>query len=70
MINPQFETLIKRRENTFKLFKRNLVTRTECNFIRNQVSSTIRKSKQIYYQNLFTNIKNDIKKTWQLINKK
>ena len=68
-INPQIKTLIKRRENMFKLFKRNLMTRTEYNFIRNQVTSAIRKSKQIYYQNLFTNIKNDIKKTWQTINK-
>ena len=45
------------------------MTRTEFNFIRNQVATTIRKTKQIYNQNLFTNIINDIKKTWQTINK-
>ena len=68
-INTQIKSLIKRRENMFKLFKRNLITRTEFTFIRNEVTSIIRNSKKSYYQDLFNNLKNDIKQTWQAINK-
>ena len=61
-IIPQIKTLSKRTENMFKLLKRNLMTRTECNFIRNEVTSTIRQSKQIYYQNLLSTKKKMILK--------
>ena len=67
-INDELKQYMKRRENFFELFKRNLVSRQFYNYYRNLVSKKIRLARKSYYETLFMRIKNNIRKTWKVIN--
>ena len=60
---------VKRRQNYFLLCKRGLMRREAFTRYRNFVTSKIREAKKSYYEHKFFEYKNDIKKTWDLINK-
>ena len=68
-INSEVKSLIKRRENYHKLYLGRKMTKVEYNRFRNYVTNRIRITKKNYFTNLFNNLKNDIKKTWNSINK-
>ena len=67
-ITHSIKSYIQSRQNLYKLYKINRLTRTEYNRYRNFVSNEFRKAKEKYYHNLFISIKNDIRKTWSVIN--
>ena len=67
-INSQIKENIKKRQNNYLLYRRNLMSRREYNAYRNQVNDQIRSSKRDYFHRLFHNIKADVKKTWSTIN--
>ena len=60
-INSELKSLIKRRENFYKLFLQHKMTKNEYNRFRNFVTSRIQTTKKNHYANLFHNLKNDIK---------
>ena len=60
---------IKKRHHYFSLFKQNKMSKREYNYFRNLVNCQIRKSKLDYYRRIFSEIKNDLKQTWKVINK-
>ena len=67
-ISHELKTLIKKRENYRKLFLQNKMSRNEYNYFRNFVTNKVRWTKQSYYRYLLTDIKKNIKKTWNVIN--
>ena len=50
-----------------QLFKRNLITRTFINSFRNFSTNKIRKSKKLYYETAFDQVRNDTRKSWKII---
>ena len=67
-INSQIKENIKKRQNNYLLFRRNLMSKREYNAFRNQVNDQIRTSKRNYFHSLFSNIRGDVKRTWSTIN--
>ena len=67
-INDSTKKLIEAKSKYFQLYKLSLVTLTENNRFRNKVNSIIRKHKTKYYSDMLENCKNDLKKTWSIIN--
>ena len=67
-IDSNLKILMKRRQNFFNLYKQNLVSKQFYNYYRNMVTKKIRISKQRYYEELFIKLKNNIRKTWNVIN--
>ena len=59
---------IKTRQRNFQFFKRNVISRQTYNSFRNLVNSKIRMAKCNYFTKIFSDVKNDIKKTWKIIN--
>ena len=60
---------IEIRENMAKLAKRGQIEKRIYNEFRNAVTKQLRKAKATYHNNEFSKCKDDIKKTWELINK-
>ena len=67
-ITSEIKESIKKRQNNYLLYRRNLMSKREYNAYRNKVNDDIRSSKRNYFHRLFHNIKNDVKKTWSTIN--
>ena len=67
-INESLKADLKQRDYYFNLFKRKLISVNFYNSFRNGVTKKIRIAKQKYYDKLFDDIKDNIKKTWQTIN--
>ena len=66
------EILIRRieiRERMGKLARRGLIEKKIFNEFRNAVTKQLRKARSEYHKNEFSKYKNDIKRTWDLINK-
>ena len=59
---------IKRRNNMYVSLLRQDISRTEYNGFRNRLTLDIRLAKANYYKNKFDNFKNNMRKTWELIN--
>ena len=67
-INESIRKLIEAKSHYFQLYRLSLVTRAENNNFRNKVNSIIRKYKTKFYSDMLANSKNDLKKTWSIIN--
>ena len=67
-ITSEIKESIKKRQNIYLLYRRNLMSKREYNAYRNKVNDQIRSSKRNYFHCLFYNMKNYIKKTWSTIN--
>ena len=67
-INSYIKTLIKNRENYYKLFKSNRITPDFFKHYRNFVSRKIVESKKGYVSALLGDIRTNMKKTWNFIN--
>ena len=61
-INESIKRDIKQREHYFKLFKLKRVSKSFYNSVRNNVSKNIRFAKRDYFERLFDDLKNNIKK--------
>ena len=62
-INVQIKENIKKRQNNYVLYRRNLMSRPAYIAYRNQVKDQIRSGKRNYFHCLFQNIETDVKKT-------
>ena len=60
--------LLKKPQRQAYLFKQNKISRAQFKAFKNSVTKQLRNSRIDYFENLFTNVKNDTKKTWNLIN--
>ena len=60
---------IKTKSRYFKLHKLGLISNETNTRYKNMLTSVLRKAKNNYFKNLFVSNKNDVKKTWNLINK-
>ena len=67
-INRVIKLDIKKRENYFKLYRRNLMTKQEYANFRNYVTSSIRHAKREYYRGKFSEVCGDTRKTWRILN--
>ena len=67
-INSYIKTLIKKRENYYKLYKSNRITFDFFKHYRNFVSRKIVESKKNYLSALLGDIRTNMKKTWNFIN--
>ena len=67
-ITQDVKKLINKKSEAYKKYRQGLLTREENNRIKNEVSSKINKSKHEYYKNSFELFKDNIKKSWNLIN--
>ena len=56
------------RQRYFKNFKNNLISHDCYKGIRNFVTTKLRESKKSYFQNLFMQSKNNIRKQWEVLN--
>ena len=67
-INSYIKTLIKNRENYYKLYKLNRITFEFFKHYRNFVSRKVTESKKDYLSTLLGDIRTNMKKTWNFIN--
>ena len=67
-ITSSLKKLIEAKSNYFKLYKLSLVTLAENNIFRNKVNNAVRRHKIKYHAELFLRYKNDLKRTWKIIN--
>ena len=67
-INSFIKKLIKNRENYYKSFKKNRVTPEFYKHYRNFVSRKIIEAKKAYLSNLLSDVKRNMKKTWNFLN--
>ena len=67
-INNFIKNLIKMRENYYKLFKKNRITPEFFKHYRNFVSRKIMEAKKTYLTDLLSDIKKNMKKTWNFLN--
>lgn len=75
-ISYEINIMIKERDKIFKIWKKtsqNLVDkkeklRKEYKILRNKITFLINKQKKIHYQNLLAESKNNMKKTWKVMN--
>ena len=65
---PRIKQLIEAKSKYFSLHRLGLVSNSENNSFKNKVKSIITKTKLNYYKNIFIRNKNDMRKTWDLIN--
>ena len=68
-ITNSLKKLIEAKSNYFQLYRLSLVTLAENNNFRNKVNNIIRKHKIKFHVELFLKYKNDLKKTWKIINR-
>lgn len=68
-ISNSLKKLIEAKSNYFQLYKLSIVTLSENNNFRNKVNNIIRKHKIKFHAELFLKYKNDLKKTWKIINR-
>ena len=66
-IGNDLKIYIKLRESYFCLFKRNLVSEQFYKSYRNFVTKKIRLAKKRYFEDLFSRIRNNARKTWSVI---
>ena len=67
-INNFIKKIIKSRENYYKLFKKNRITPEFFKHYRNFVSRKILEAKKAYLSNLLSDIRKNMKKTWNFLN--
>ena len=67
-ITPDIIKLIKAKSKMFNLLRLGIITNDENNAYKNRVKNILKKSKASYYKSLFNRNRNDIKKTWDIIN--
>ena len=67
-ITSRIKRLIKNRQNYFYQYKSTFITFVQFKRYRNYVSREIVLSKKQYYRDLLNGVKNDMKKTWNVIN--
>ena len=67
-ITSSLRKLIEAKSNYFKLYKLSQVTLAENNNFRNRVNNAVRRQKINYHAELFLRYKNDLGKTWKIIN--
>lgn len=67
-INSSLKIDMKQRDHYFNLFKRKIVSKAFYNSFRNNISKKINTAKRKYYDKLFFDLKDNIKKTWNIIN--
>ena len=67
-ITPEIVRDIKKRQNYHLLLKMNKIQDGVYKRFRNYVTKKIRAAKKNYYENKFNDCKDDIRKTWKLIN--
>ena len=67
-ITSEILSLVKKRHNLFVLLRAGRVSKLTYNRYRNFVSSRLRYAKINYYEGEFNKYKDDIRKTWKLIN--
>ena len=60
---------INKKHRLFKLLKRGIIDRTYFNFYKNKLRYLISFAKRLYYNNCFMLARNNMKKTWAIINK-
>ena len=59
---------MKQREEYYRLYNSELISRIQYNRFRNFVTNFIKTSKKNYYSTAFNQIKSNAKKTWNTIN--
>ena len=67
-IDTECKTVMKRRDNCYRLYKMGKMTRVAYNCIRNRVPLLLRGKKKSYFEGRFKEVKFDIKRMWSLIN--
>ena len=67
-ITFRIKRLIKNRQNYFYQYKNNVITFVQFKRYRNYVTGEIVLSKKKYYSDLLDGVRNDMKKTWNIIN--
>ena len=67
-ITEPIRKLIEAKSDYFHLYRLSIVSLEENKRFRNKVHSIIRKQKSNYFSDILANSRNDIKKTWKIIN--
>ena len=67
-INYEIKNEMKKRQNYFNLYQRNLISKPVYNSVRNAVTNKIKLAKKNFYLKRFNDCKSDMKKTWCIIN--
>jgi hypothetical protein len=67
-LTPHMLKSIKQKSLYYNMYKNGVFPSNQYNRYRNLVNNAVKKAKSLYYQNSFNNCKNNLKKTWKLIN--
>ena len=67
-ITPRLKQCISKKAKLYRLFLRGRIARCDYISYKNQLTSLIRRTKQLYYSKLFIEVANDSSKTWALLN--
>ena len=67
-VTPEIIRLLDAKSEYFTLYRMNLISSEENNRYKNKVTNIVRKHKIKYYSELFIRHKNNLHKTWNLIN--
>ena len=68
-LTPAIIRSIKTKSNYFKLFRMGIISREVNNRYKNCLNSIIRRAKNTYYNNVFVNCKNNVRKSWDVLKK-
>lgn len=67
-LTPALLQSIKNKSKYFKLYKLGLISHVFYTNYKNKLTSLIRRSKEQYFHSEFSRLKNDVKRTWNVIN--
>ena len=66
--NNFLKSLIRNRQNRYKLYKRNRITHEEHKIYRNYVNKQITEAKKKYFSNLLKEVRHNMKRVWTVLN--
>ena len=68
MNNHFLKSLIRNRQNSYRLYKRNRITHEEHKIYRNYVNKQITEAKKKYFSNLLKEVRHNMKRVWTVLN--
>ena len=66
-ITNEILDLVNLKSTCFTMLRRNLISQSFNNFLKNRINSTLRKAKTNYYRRKFNYFKTNLRKTWDMI---
>ena len=67
-MTSEVKDLINKKSESYKKFRRGIITREVNNQLKNKINGEVRKAKKLFYKNEFDKFRNNAKKSWYVLN--